>query len=53
MTRDQIDSYERECVNRAGVFLNRRNSGDGTVQRLIRNLERRKSASKSKQAAGE
>lgn len=25
MTRDQINRYERECVNRAGVFLNRRN----------------------------
>ncbi len=42
MTRDDINRYERECVNRAGVFLNRHNPVDDTAQRLIRNIERRK-----------
>jgi len=42
MTRDQINRYERECVNRAGVFLNRNNPGNDAAQRLIRNIERRK-----------
>lgn len=46
MTSDQINRYERECVNRAGVFLNRRNPGDDTEQRLIRNIERRKAQQK-------
>lgn len=45
MTRDQSNKYERDCVLRAGVTLSRR-TPDDTAQRLIRNIERRKTQQK-------
>jgi len=57
MTRDQINRYERECVNRAGVFLNRRNRGDDAAMKVLAFIEyaneKQRERRKARQKEGE
>jgi len=50
MTREQIETYQRESLSRAGFIFPRRGGYD-TAQQIIRNSERRKAERKKK--AGE